>query len=353
MDTTFNAGPPLTARERFLGVFKSPGECFVDRPPVWLMRQAGRYLPEYRQLREQYGFLQLVQTPALATEVTLQPLRRFDLDAAILFSDILVIPEALGQGYHFADKGGIGMDWTISGPADLERLRPHTAILAKLDYVKKALQLLRVELPHTALLGFGGSPWTLATYMIEGGSSKDFLKIKHFYWQEPQAFEALMERLTQALIAYFELQIDAGVDAIQIFDTWGSLCPYDSYWDASLRWIQQVVKALKGRVPILLYSKNMAQHAALQQRCGVSGLSLDWTAPMAAMRKSLPASLVLQGNLDPALLCTRPELVASHTRALLDSLQGHSSVIINLGHGMLPQAKIECVEALVHTVTGR
>lgn len=340
----------LTSRQRFQYVFKGMP---VDRPPLWLMRQAGRYLPEYRQLRQKHGFLELVQTPELAAEVTLQPLRRFELDAAILFSDILVIPEALGQGYHFADKGGIAMNWTLQGAADLERLAPAKAVEERLDYVPQALKLLRPELPDTALLGFGGSPWTLATYMVEGGSSKHFYKIKQLYFSEPQVFEALIERLTQALMVYFELQIQAGVDALQIFDSWGALCPESHYWEASLKWIERIVAAVGGRVPVLLYAKGMGHLAQEQLRCGVSGLSLDWTVSMADLRKRLPANVVVQGNLDPTLLCTTPEIVTREASSLMDSLKGHAGVILNLGHGMLPQAKIECVQALSQVVRSR
>ncbi len=344
----------ISPRQRFFSVFEK--NLPFDRPPVWFMRQAGRYLPEYRALRERYGFLELVKTPELAAEVTLQPLKRFALDAAIIFSDILVIPEALGQTYAFGDQGGIQMDWTLSGPSDLRKLRPANTVAGHLDYVAQALMQVRQALPHTALLGFGGSPWTLATYMVEGGSSRHFLKIKDFYFSHPAAFEALMERLTEALIDYFKLQIKAGVDALQIFDTWGSLCPANHYWKASLQWIARIVTALKQshpQTPILLYTKHMAHHVALQVQTGAHGLSVDESTSMADLRLHVPSGYVLQGNLDPSLLCTTASIAYAETKALLSSLQAHGGLrntILNLGHGMLPSARIECIEAMLQAL---
>src|SRR5208283_749147 len=209
----------LTSRRRFLDAC---GCRAVDRPPVWLMRQAGRALPEYRELKQKHSFLELVQTPELAAEVTLQPIRRFGFDAAILFSDILVIPEALGQPYRFRDEGGIAMEFAIGSRADIERLAPADAVPARLAYVADTLRALKGELAgQKALLGFGGSPWTLASYMVEGGSSEDFARIKGLFYTDRPAFEALLDRLVLALIACFKMQIEAGADAIQIFDSWG------------------------------------------------------------------------------------------------------------------------------------
>ncbi len=201
------------------------------------MRQAGRYLPEYRELKAQHDFVTMVRTPELAAEVTLQPLRRFPLDAAIIFSDILVIPEALGQGYHFRDQGGIGMDYLLDTKAKIEALDA-TKIAEKLKYVADALTLTRSKLGEdTALLGFCGSPWTLACYMVEGGSAKDFIKIKQLAWDQPELFEQLMQKLTDGIVEYLHMQIDAGADALQIFDSWGAICPATHYEAWSLRWI--------------------------------------------------------------------------------------------------------------------
>ena len=194
----------MTSRERFLAAALNKP---VDRTPIWIMRQAGRYLPEYRKLKEHYSFLQMVQTPDLATTVTLQPLQRFPLDAAILFSDILVIPEAMGQPYHFRDAGGIGMDYLLDTPERIDALREQD-MRTQLSYVGQAIRQIRNELgADTALLGFGGSPWTLAAYMVEGGSSKQFMRLKNLYYNEKTVFEQLMSKLVTALIEYFNLQL--------------------------------------------------------------------------------------------------------------------------------------------------
>lgn len=229
----------LTSRARFLAACR--GEP-LERPPIWVMRQAGRYLPEYRALKAQHGFLGMVKTPELAAEVTLQPLRRFPLDAAILFSDILVIPEALGQGYRCRDEGGIAMDFRLDDAAAIDRLADGADVPERLAYVDTALRLLKSELGgQRALLGFGGSPWTLATYMVEGGSSENFARIKGLFYSQRTLFERLMERLCTALIAYFKLQIAAGVDAIQIFDSWGGALAAIDYVAGSLQWIRRIV----------------------------------------------------------------------------------------------------------------
>src|SRR5471030_1365363 len=225
----------MTSRERFLAAIAcSP----LDRPPLWVMRQAGRYLPEYRALKAKSSFLEMVRTPALAAEVTMQPLRRFAFDAAILFSDILVIPEALGQGYKFRDEGGIAMEFRLDTRAQIDALAPAAAVPERLRYVADTLALLKRELAgQKMLLGFGGSPWTLAAYAVEGGSSEDFEHIKSFFYSQRADFDALLEKLTAALIEYFLMQIRAGADAIQIFDSWGGVIAGQDYEAASLRWI--------------------------------------------------------------------------------------------------------------------
>ncbi len=325
----------------------------LDRPPLWVMRQAGRYLPEYRALKEKTSFLEMVRTPSLAAEVTLQPLRRFALDAAILFSDILVIPEALGQGYRFRDQGGIEMAFRLETRAQVEALGPVDAVPERLHYVPETLRLLKAELAGTrALLGFGGSPWTLATYMVEGGSSDEFERIKQLFYTDRATFEALLEKLTQALIVYFQAQIAAGADAIQIFDSWGGIVAGPDYEAASLRWIREIVAALPREFPVILYAKGTAPHLTDQAFTGVRVLSLDWTSDLALVRRALPDNLALQGNLDPVLLNTTPEIVRHEATRLLESMRGTRGHIFNLGHGITPRAKIECMQALVDTVTG-
>ncbi|HYP17731.1 MAG TPA: uroporphyrinogen decarboxylase [Opitutus sp.] len=348
----------MTSRERFLAACAGQP---LDRPPLWIMRQAGRYLPEYRALKAKSSFLEMVRTPAVATEVTLQPLRRFALDAAILFSDILVIPEALGQGYRFREEGGIGMEFRLETRAQIDALAPASAVPERLSYVADALMLLKKELAgQKALLGFGGSPWTLATYMVEGGSSDEFERIKQLFYTDRGTFDALLEKLTAALIAYFQMQIRAGADAIQIFDSWGGIIAGPDYEAASLQWIRRIVAALPRDFPVILYAKGTAPHHVAQAGSGVRVLSVDWTTDLATLARQLASRtaagnavrpVALQGNLDPVLLNTTPEIVRRESSRLLESMRGASGHIFNLGHGIMPHAKIECVEALVETVT--
>ena len=339
----------MTSRERFLAACACTP---LDRPPLWIMRQAGRYLPEYRALKAQSSFLEMVRTPDLAAEVTLQPLRRFALDAAILFSDILVIPEALGQGYHFREEGGIGMEYRLDTRAQIDALAPAEAVLEKLNYVALTLEKLRTGLAgQKALLGFGGSPWTLATYMVEGGSSDDFNRIKVLFYTDRPAFDALLEKLTTALVVYFQMQIRAGADAIQIFDSWGGIIAGADYEAASLKWIRRIIAALPKDFPVILYAKGTAPHVTDQAFSGARVLSVDWTSDLSIVRRTLPANVAVQGNLDPVLLNTPPEIVRRESGRLLESIRGSAGHIFNLGHGIMPSAKIECVQALVDTVT--
>jgi uroporphyrinogen decarboxylase len=348
----------MTSRERFLAACACQP---VDRPPVWIMRQAGRYLPEYRELKARHSFAELVRTPELAAEVTLQPLRRFALDAAILFSDILVIPEALGQGYRFKDEGGIAMEFRLETRAQLDRLSTED-VREKLRYVGDALRLLRGRLgASTALLGFGGSPWTLACYMLEGGGSGDFPRACGLFRTDRAYFDALLEKLTTALIDYFKLQIESGADAIQIFDSWGGLVAGLDYEPASLQWIRRVIAALPAGFPVILYAKGTGLHLVAQAAAGARALSVDWTVDLPAAHDVLATDpelrarkirVALQGNLDPALLATTPATVRDKTLRLLESMRGRHGYIVNLGHGILPDARIDCVSALVESVAG-
>lgn len=339
----------MTSRERFLAACACAP---LDRPPLWVMRQAGRYLPEYRALKAKYSFLEMVRNPELATEVTLQPLRRFALDAAILFADILVIPEALGQPYRFKEEGGIMMDYRLDTRAQMDALAPAEAMTERLSYVAEALTRLKKELAGSkALLGFGGSPWTLATYMVEGGGSDDFERIKTLFYTQRGDFDALLEKLTQALIVYFQMQIRAGADAIQIFDSWGGIVAGPDYEAASLRWIRRIVAALPQEFPVILYAKGTAPHLADQAFTGIKVLSVDWTNDLAIVRRTLPGNVAVQGNLDPVLLNTSPEIVRHEATRLLESMRGTVGHVFNLGHGIMPAAKIECMQELVQTVT--
>jgi uroporphyrinogen decarboxylase len=342
----------LTNRERFLAACVG-GE--VDRAPVWLMRQAGRVLPEYRQLKERYTFLQLVQTPELAVEVALQPLRRFGFDAAILFSDILVIPEALGQPYHFRETGGIGMDFKLDSAADIDRLSvDHLA--ERRHYVTTALKLLRAELGHhTALIGFSGSPWTLATFMLEGGSVPTYTRAKALFATDPKLFHRLMEKLTSAVTLYLQLQIAAGVDALQLFDSHGGHLSAQDFYAASGRWLKDIISRLlpvnaQPRPPVIVFSLGTHGNWADLAGLGAAVLGVDHQVSLADVRRQLPAHIGVQGNLDPSLLLATPAEVITETRRILGAMRGTRGHIFNLGHGVPPAAKLENIAALVETV---
>jgi uroporphyrinogen decarboxylase len=265
----------------------------------------------------------------------------------------LVIPEALGQGYHFREAGGIGMDYPLDNLEKIAAL-DSSSIRTKLAYVADALRLTRSKIGmEKALLGFSGSPWTLACYMVEGGSSKDFIAIKKLAWDQPEAFEALMQKLTDAIVDYLHLQIDAGADALQIFDSWGSICPAIHYESWSLRWIRQIIQKLQARVPVILYAKGMGHKAADLANTGAAILSMDWTVQVQQIREHLNANVALQGNLDPVVLTTNPEITRREAQRVLDAAAGQPGFIFNLGHGMLPSARIDCVEALMEVVTGQ
>jgi uroporphyrinogen decarboxylase len=356
----------LTNRQRFLDACNCRA---IDRPPVWLMRQAGRALPEYRKLKEKYTFLQLVQTPELAAEVTLQPVHRFGFDAAILFSDILVIPEAMGQPYRFRETGGIEMDFKIQSAADIEKLSVGH-VCEKLNYVAAALKILRKELgEQTALIGFSGSPWTLATFMMEGGSAEKFTKAKALFDSDKKTFSALMEKLTAAVTAYLQMQTAAGADALQIFDSHGGHLPAADFQEASGRWMREIISELQGRggsplpadgahgvtrpanTPTIVFS--LGTHANWNDLAatGANVLGIDWQFTLAEARRILPEKIGIQGNLNPALLAeATPEKVATETNRLLAEMRGRDGYIFNLGHGVPPTAKLENIAALVETV---
>lgn len=338
----------MTGKERFLNTILGKE---TDSTPVWLMRQAGRYLPEYRELRQKYGFKDLVKTPSLALEVTLQPLRRFDLDAAILFSDILVVPEAMGQEYYFKETKGIGMKYALTSGQCVQQLNEHK-VRTNLNYVFESLQLIKKELENKhALLGFGGSPWTLAAYMVEGESSSQFLKLKNLSKNHPKDFELLMQKLSNALIEYFKMQIEAGVDAIQIFDSWGNLCENKiEYWENSLKWIQYIIEALPNNTPIILFSKGMGKYFEDLLKTKAHGFSLGAQDDLKLIRNTFNGSYFLQGNIDPLYMTGPRSQLQLITRKLLEDMSPFGKFILNLGHGMTPDAKIENVTALIHTV---
>lgn len=345
--TASPASGNLLPRNRFLKACRCEP---LDRPPVWLMRQAGRVLPEYRKLKETYTFVQLVQNPELAAEVTLQPIRRFDFDAAIYFSDILVIPEAMGQKYRFRESGGIQMDFAVQSAGDVARLEEH-AVRERLQYATQALTHIRRDCgERTALIGFSGAPWTLANFMLAGGSSRDYTEGKLLFHSDRKLFDALMEKLTFAVTDYLKLQIEAGVDAVQIFDSLGGMLPETDFEDASGKWIRRIVNELGGAVPVIVFAKGVCDNWEFLQEIGANILGVDWTINLPRLRDRLPTPIGVQGNLDPFLLSTTPDIVARETRRLLESMRGRTGHIFNLGHGVQPSSKLECVGRLVETV---
>src|SRR5450432_13989 len=336
-----------TNRQRFLEACRCKA---VDRPPVWLMRQAGRALPEYRKLKGKHDFLKLVRTPELATEVTLQPIHRFDFDAAILFSDILVAAEGLGQGYKFRDGGGIAMNFVLQTTTDIKQLNV-AALPEKLDYIPRALRLIKSNLgDKTALIGFAGSPWTLANFMLEGGSVKEFVRAKNLFYTQPEIFLPLMEKLTVAVTRLLQMQIVAGADAVQIFDSLGGLLSYGAFAAASANWIKQIVAGLNSTVPVIVFSKDVHGNWDTLVDTGVNVLGVDCHVRLADVRAKLPERVGVQGNLDPFLLATTPEIVATETNRILTEMRGARGHIFNLGHGVPPEAKLENIAALVETV---
>ncbi|HEY4952176.1 MAG TPA: uroporphyrinogen decarboxylase [Verrucomicrobiae bacterium] len=336
-----------TNRQRFLDACRCKA---VDRPPVWLMRQAGRALPEYRKLKGKHGFLKLVRTPELATEVTLQPIRRFDFDAAILFSDILVAAEGLGQGYKFRDGGGIAMNFVLQTTTDIKQLNV-AALPEKLDYIPRALRLIKSNLGEkTALIGFAGSPWTLANFMLEGGSVKEFVRAKNLFYTQPEIFLPLMEKLTIAVTRLLQMQIVAGADAVQIFDSLGGLLSDGAFAAASANWIKQIVAGLNSTVPVIVFSKDVHGNWDTLVDTGANVLGVDCHVRLADVRAKLPERVGVQGNLDPFLLATTPEIVTTETNRILTEMRGARGHIFNLGHGVPPEAKLENIAALVETV---
>jgi uroporphyrinogen decarboxylase len=337
----------LTSRQRFLNAC----HCLpVDHPPIWLMRQAGRVLPEYRALKEKHSFLQLVQTPELAARVTLQPIRRFGFDAAILFSDILVVAEAMGQSYHFRNEGGIAMEFALESALDIEQLEVN-AIVERLQYVAETLAILKGTLgKQTALIGFAGSPWTLANFMLEGGSAKEFTKAKTLFYSNPALFQQLSAKLTAAVAEFLKMQIASGVDAIQIFDSLGGSLAANAYEEASAQWIRQIICDLGDRVPVILFAKGV--HGAWDDLMGTGAqvFGVDWATSLHEVKTRIPKNFGIQGNLDPVLLHTSPKIVAAQTQRILSEMEGRHGHIFNLGHGVPPTAKLENIESLITTV---
>jgi len=323
---------------------------------VWMMRQAGRYLPEYRATRERAGsFLKLCMTPELACEVTLQPLDRYPLDAAILFSDILTIPHALGLGLQFETGEGPRIDRPVRTRADVAKLGvPDPSV--DLRYVLDAVSLIRRELAgRVPLIGFAGSPWTVGTYVVEGGSSREFSRIKAMMYEEPTTLHALLEVLARATLAYLNAQIHAGAQAIMIFDTWGGVLTPTQYLEFSLRYMEQIVAGLvrerEGRrIPVILFTKGGGAWLPRMAASGCDALGVDWTTDPATARTAVKDSVALQGNLDPSSLYASPDAIKAAARRVIDAFGGAPGHVFNLGHGIHPAIAPEHAGAMIAAV---
>ena len=328
----------------------------VDRTPVWMMRQAGRYLPEYRRIREEAGsFVNLMSDPDRACEVTLQPLERFDLDAAILFSDILTIPDAMGLGLHFVQGEGPRFEHPVRDAAAVRRLRAPD-MERDLGFVFEAVRRIRRALNgRMPLIGFAGSPWTLATYMVEGGSSKDFARIKSLAWDQPEVLDELLGGLADSVAEYLNHQIEAGAQAVQIFDTWGGVLSPAHFQRFSLEPMQRILGQLlrkrEGRrVPVILFTKAGGARLPELAASGCDAVGVDWTVDLATARQQVGDRVALQGNLDPAALLARPERIREAVRSVLESYGRAPGHIFNLGHGITPAVPPENVAAMVEAV---
>ena len=328
----------------------------VDRTPIWMMRQAGRYLPEYRATRQRAGsFLDLCKNAELACEVTLQPLRRYPMDAAILFSDILTVPDALGLGLYFEEGEGPRFRKTVRSEADLAGLN-RIVTEDDLGYVMAAVRTIRRELNGAVpLIGFSGSPWTLATYMVEGGSSKDFARVKAMAYDQPQLMHRLLTVLADAVADYLSAQIRAGAQAVQIFDTWGGSLSAAGYKEFSLAYMQRIISRLPaeagGRsVPVIVFTKGGGQWLNAIAGSGAHAVGIDWTTDIGVARQLIGDRVALQGNMDPSMLFASPARIREEVAAILAAYGPGSGHVFNLGHGITPGIDPEHVTAFVDAV---
>ncbi len=328
----------------------------VPRTPVWIMRQAGRYLPEYREVREKAGdFMSLCRNPELACEVTLQPLRRFKLDAAILFSDILTIPDAMGLGLYFEEGEGPGFERPVRTASDIKNL-PRPDVADDLGYVLDAIGTIRGELDgEVPLIGFAGSPWTVGTYMVEGKSSRDFATIKGLAKEDPALLDELLAKLASTTADYLNAQIEAGAQAVMIFDTWGGALERNDYRRFSLAPMQQIVDMLsrekyQQRIPVILFTKGAGAMLADMVGTRCDALGVDWKTELATARNFVNDRVALQGNLDPAMLRESPEAIRQGVADTLESYGNGPGHVFNLGHGITPDIDPDNLGVLVDAV---
>lgn len=320
-----------------------------SRPPVWMMRQAGRYMPQYRAIRKKYSFVTMCHSPELAAEITKQPIKEFGMDAAILFSDILVIPEALGLGLHFEEGKGPVIERPVRTDKDVEAL-PMPDVREKLGYVKEAIQLLRGDL-NVPLIGFCGAPFTVASYMIEGGSSADLKKTKQWMFKNPKSFHALLTHIAKVTIDYINMQIDAGAQVIQIFDSWANVLSSRHFKEFSLAYMNMIMEGIQEpKPPIILFCRGASVFASDLADIAPQGISLDWNVDLPKLRDVIPDSVALQGNFDPDLLYAPLDMIKQEVKQLLNEMDGDPGYIVNLGHGIKPDMSMDAVRTFVDTV---
>lgn len=321
----------------------------VSRPPVWMMRQAGRYLPEFIELRNQYDFFTRCQTPELASEITVQPIRRFGMDAAILFSDILVVPQAMNIEVQMKPNFGPYLPNPIRNAQDVEKVivpDVHETLGYVMDAIKLTKEKLNDEVP---LIGFAGSPWTILCYCVQGQGSKSFDMAKSFCFTNPVAAHTLLQKITDTTIAYLHAKVDAGVDALQIFDSWGGMLAPDDYQEFSWKYIQQIIDALKDRVPVIAFGKGCWFALKEMAQSGAAALGIDWTCSAQNARYLTGGQITLQGNFDPARLLSPPEVITQRVHEMIDAF-GKDRYIVNLGHGILPNIPLENAKAFIDAV---
>jgi len=321
----------------------------TERPPVWMMRQAGRYLPEYMKLREKYGFFERCQTPELAAEITIQPVDIVGVDAAILFSDILVVPQAMGLEVQLIESKGPLLPEPIKTAADLKRIRVPD-VNETLHYVFDAVKLIKQELNgRVPLIGFAGAPWTLLCYMVQGKGSKTFDEAKIFCYTQPELAHQLLQMITDTTIAYLKGQVKAGADTVQIFDSWGGLLSKSDFENISLKYIRQIVEALKDEVPVIIFAKGAWHSLESMAATGAHGLGIDWCIEPGMARKFAGDTVTLQGNFDPAKLLSPIPVIKKEVKQMLKAFGGKKH-IANLGHGILPNVPVDHARAFVDAV---
>ncbi|MCB9219547.1 MAG: uroporphyrinogen decarboxylase [Ignavibacteriales bacterium] len=323
----------------------------IERTPIWIMRQAGRYLPEYRAVREKADFLKMCKTPELAAEVTLQPIDIIGVDAAIIFSDILVIPEAMGMHLEMHEGKGPVFPSPIRTEADLNSLK-NIDPTSNLKYVLDAVSLTKKELDgRVPLIGFSGSPWTLLTYMVEGGGSKNFANVKKMIYNNPKLAHSILGKLADAISVYLSAKIEAGANAVQIFDTWGGILSQEDFQEFSLHYVERIISNIKSEnEPVIFFPKGVHSNLDKVADCGADVLGLDWTMDLGKVRELVGDKVALQGNMDPTVLYGDVEVIKERALKTMQSFGNGSGHIFNLGHGILPDIKPAHAKALVDFV---